>query len=387
MDYTSETMMGHPIVIDNGSGTLKAGFAGDPYPKCIIPSYVGEPKHLPLMASGMEGSTFIGPKAEEARGLLKIKYPMEHGVVEDWDAMQEVWQYVYTKESQMLGGREDVRREDHPVLLTECPLNPRSNRERAAEIFFETFGVPLFYVSIQAVLALYASGRTTGLVLDSGDGVTHAVPICRGYAIPHSIVRVDVAGRDVTRHLKLLLRKEGHVFRSSSEFEIVRQIKEDACFVSQDVDKEHQHDLGADKDKYTLPDGQQIKIGQAKFKAPEILFKPSDIGEECEGVHEVINYSIRKSDMDLREELFKSIVLSGGSTLYKGFGDRLLKELTQLAPKNIKIRISAPPERKYSTWIGGSILAQLTSFKKSLGIKKQDWDESGVNILQKKLFL
>ncbi|TGZ73716.1 hypothetical protein CRM22_001354 [Opisthorchis felineus] len=171
------------------------------------------------MAGALEGDEFIGPKAEEHRGLLSIRYPIEHGIIRDWNDMERIWTYVYSKDQLM------VSSEEHPVLLTEPPYNPKRNREKMAEIFFETFSVPALYISMQAVLSLYSTGRTTGVVLDSGDGVTHAVPIYEGYALPHAIERTDLAGRDVTRFLRLLLRKEGADFHTSSEFEIVRQIK------------------------------------------------------------------------------------------------------------------------------------------------------------------
>lgn len=193
-------LLNQPVVIDNGSGSIKAGFAGDQTPKCIFPNLVGRPKHVRVMAGGLEGDTFIGKKAEEHRGLLTLHYPMEHGIVTDWNEMERIWNYIYSKE------QLQTFPEEHPVLLTEAPLNPRINRERSAELFFETFNVPALFISMQAVLSLYATGRTTGVVLDSGDGVTHAVPIYEGFALPFSIVRSDIAGRDVTRYLKLLLR-------------------------------------------------------------------------------------------------------------------------------------------------------------------------------------
>jgi hypothetical protein len=155
-----------PIVIDNGSGTIRAGFAGEDVPKCYFPSYVGRPKHVRTMAGALEGDVFIGPQAQQYRGLFKINYPLEHGIVTDWDDMERIWQYVYHE------GLKTVS-EDHPVLLTEPPLNPRENRDVAAQILFETFNVPALYSSVQAVLSLYASGKTTGLVLDSGNTQQH----------------------------------------------------------------------------------------------------------------------------------------------------------------------------------------------------------------------
>lgn len=372
-----DVIVNQPVVIDNGSGVIKAGFAGGQVPKCRFPNYIGRPKHVRVMAGALEGDLFVGPKAEEHRGLLSIRYPMEHGIVTDWNDMERIWTYIYGKD------QLSTFSEEHPVLLTEAPLNPRKNREKAAEIFFETFNVPAWFVSMQAVLSLYATGRVTGVVLDSGDGVTHAVPIYEGFAMPNSIMRVDIAGRDVTRHLKSLIRKEGFNFRTTAEFEIVRSIKEKLCYLSTNTQKEE----GIDSDKvlYQLPDGNTLDIGPARFRAPEVLFRPDLLGEECEGIHEVLMYSIQKSDMDLRKILYQNIVLSGGSTLLKGFGDRLLLELKKNLAKDMKIRIAAPQERLYSTWMGGSILASLDTFKK-MWVSKREFDEEGPRVIHRKTF-
>ncbi|XP_041968772.1 alpha-centractin [Aricia agestis] len=373
----NDVIVNQPVVIDNGSGVIKAGFAGDQIPKCRFPNYIGRPKHVRVMAGALEGELFVGPRAEEHRGLLSIKYPMEHGIVTDWNDMERVWNYIYSKD------QLSTFSEEHPVLLTEAPMNPRRNREKAAEVFFETFNVPALFLSMQAVLSLYATGRTTGVVLDSGDGVTHSVPIYEGFAMPHSIMRVDVAGRDVTRYLRLLLRKEGVNLRTSAELEIVKNIKERACYLSPNPLKEET--LDSERAQFTLPDGTQLEIGPARFRAPEVLFRPDLIGEECEGLHEVLMFAIQKSDMDLRKVLYQNIVLSGGSTLFRGFGDRLLAEIRRLAPKDMKIRISAPQERLYSTWIGGSILASLDTFRK-MWVSKREYDEEGHRAVHRKTF-
>ncbi|XP_041368522.1 beta-centractin [Gigantopelta aegis] len=374
---TYDVIANQPVVIDNGSGVIKAGFAGDQVPKYIFPNYVGRPKHVRVMAGALEGDVFRGPEAEEHKGLLSIRYPMEHGIVTDWNDMERIWQYIYSKD------QLQTFSEEHPVLLTEAPLNPRRNREKAAEIFFETFNVPALFISMQAVLSLYATGRTTGVVLDSGDGVTHAVPICEGFAMPHSIMRVDIAGRDVTRYLRLLLRKEGFNFHTSAEFEAVKVIKEKLCYLSLNPLKEESSET--EKIQYTLPDGNIIEIGPARFRAPELLFRPDLVGDEAEGIQDVLIFSINKSDMDLRRILYYNIVLSGGSTLFKGFGDRLLSEVKKQAPKDIKIKIAAPQERLYSTWIGGSILASLDTFKK-MWVSKREYNEEGVKAIHRKTF-
>jgi len=380
MDF-GDVIANQPVVIDNGSGLIKAGFAGDRAPKSVFQSYVGKPKHVRVMAGALEGDEFIGPRAEEFRGLLKLRYPIEHGIINHWDDMERIWAYIYSKE------QLQINSEEHPVLLTEPPLNPRRNRERAAEIFFESFNVPALFVSMQAVLSLYASGRTTGVVLDSGDGVTHAVPIYEGFAINHSLMRIDVAGRDVTKYLQLLLRKEGLIFRTSAEAEIVRTIKERSCYVAVNPSKEEQIevDRNTEQNNYVLPDGRQVKIGASRFRAPEVLFSPDLIGEECEGIHEVLANSILRADTDLRKTLYSNIVLSGGSTLFKGFGERLLGEVKKLSHKDIKIKISASPERTMTTWIGGSILASLDTFKQ-LWVSKREYEEDP-RVLNRKTFL
>ncbi|EGP90964.1 unnamed protein product [Zymoseptoria tritici ST99CH_1A5] len=371
-----------PIVIDNGSGTIRAGYAGEDSPRCFFPSYVGRPKHMRVLAGGLEGDVFIGNRAQEHRGLLKIRYPLEHGIVTDWDDMEKIWQHIYTDELKSLS-------EEHPVLLTEAPLNPRTNRDTAAQILFETFNVPALYTSIQAVLSLYASGRTTGIVLDAGDGVSHAVPVYEGFAVPSSIRRIDVAGRDVTEELQRLLRKSGSVFHTSAEKEIVKAIKEKHSYVALDPKKEEKEWQSASNRggeskvaEYVLPDGRKLKIGPERFRAAEILFDPELIGLEWPGLHQIVVDSINRTDMDLRKALFGNIVLSGGSTMIKGFGDRLLHEVQRLAVKDMRIKIFAPPERLYSTWIGGSILAGLSTFRK-MYVTIDDWHENPDIIHQK----
>ncbi|CAD6889462.1 unnamed protein product [Tilletia controversa] len=371
-----DVLTNQPVVIDNGSGTIKAGFAGADTPKCFFPSFVGRIKHHKVMAGAVEGDIFIGRKAQDLRGLLKVKYPMEHGIVTDWEDMERIWTHIYSEELGTLS-------EEHPVLLTEAPLNPRSNREQAAQIFFETFNVPAFFTSIQAILSLYASGRTTGIVLDSGDGVSHAVPVFEGFAMPHAIRRVDIAGRDVTENLQVHLRRAGYHLHTSAEKEIVRVMKEKCCYLALDVEKEEK-DAARNSENFRLPDGNVVKIGPERFRAPEILFNPLLIGSEYQGVHQVVIESISKVDLDLRKTLYASVVLSGGTTLTKGFGDRLLAAMRR-ENEDIKIKVFAPPERKYSTWIGGSILAGLSTFKK-MWVSAEDYRENGDAIIHRRTF-
>jgi actin len=344
------------VVIDNGTGMMKAGIAGEEAPRVNFPSVVGVPKYSQIHLA--EGKDFyIGQDAIQRKGVLTLEYPLENGIIKNWDYMSKIWHHTYYNELK-------VDPTGQAVMLTEAPLNPKKNREQMIEIFFEKLKVPAFYVSIQAVLALYASGRTTGLVVDSGDGVTHYVAVYDGYSMNHSTLRVDFAGRNLTDYMFEHLSEDGVSLKSTAEKEIAKQIKEKVCYVSQNFEtelKEYEKDPSK-KIEYELPDGTKIKVGDLRIRTPECFFRPSILGFDVPGIHKKIQECVNRCDLDVKKDLWENIILSGGSTMFEGMQDRLTKELSGLLNNQTKLKIIAPVERKYSIWIGGSVLAAMATF-------------------------
>ena len=284
--------------------------------------------------------------------------------------MQEIWKYQFANELKILP-------DSAPILLSEPPLNPLRNREKMAEIMFETFQTPALYLSLQPVLAFYASSKGLGIVLDSGEQTTHIVPIFEGFALRHGIQRLDIGGSDLNRYLMKCLHESGLPAVASAE---IKDIKEKLCYVATDVNNETEQFA-----RYVLPDQQVLQIGSPRFKTPEALFRPSLLGMEAPGIHEIINDSINKCDMDIHKTMYANIVLAGGSTLFPGLCDRLAAEMKSIAPSQMRAKVVAPPERKYSSWIGGSILASL-SFFEQIWVSKSEFQECGVCIVNRKCF-
>uniref|UniRef100_A0A8D3ECL3 Actin-like n=1 Tax=Scophthalmus maximus TaxID=52904 RepID=A0A8D3ECL3_SCOMX len=337
MDYKT------PIVLDTGSGLMKAGFSDEEHPNVIFPTIIGMPKYEEIMNGYLERDVYIGHEAQHMRGVLALMHPIKNGIIRNWDEMEKIWHHTFQQLC--------VEPEDHPVLLTEAAMNPLENRERMVEIMFECFNVPFTYVAMQAVLVLYAAGRTTGVVFDSGDGVSHSVPVFEGYCLPHAVHRFPLAGVDVTMQLTKLLQEQGVSMRSTAELEIVREMKEKCCCVALNYEAElSRGGLSCGETHYTMPDGQIVTLS-AFQQAPEILFKPELIGQDHYGIHESIFKSILSSDIDLRRCLLGNIVLSGGNTLLPGLPERLQAEIKSLVP-----------DRDFSVWSGGAVLANLPTF-------------------------
>ncbi|MEN2495404.1 MAG: hypothetical protein MHMPM18_000039 [Marteilia pararefringens] len=367
------------VIVDNGTGRIKAGFAGEDAPRYVQESVVGIKKNKQVIISQHERTIYVGEEAMRSRGILKLEYPISGGKVKNWEHMEKVWHETYYN-----GLR--IKPEDHNIMLTEAPLNPRENREKMVRIHFENFSAKGIYISIQAVLSLYSAGRTTGCVLDSGDGVTHTVPVTEGSTGATTIGRLDVAGRVYTEYFINLSQAAGNNFKSTAEKDIARLIKEEHCFVPEVLEETRAAYEKSPSEltvQYEMPDGQVINIGNERFEASQVLFDPSLIGSEEKGTSEQLSQSIMKSDVDLRTSLRANIIVSGGTTLTKGYETRVAYDQRATVPDSQTITVIAEPNRGYSVWIGGSVLSSLSSFE-SMWIKKSEYDETGASIVHRK---
>jgi actin-related protein 2 len=376
------------IVLDNGSGYLKAGYSNQTSPELCIPALVGreilrygEKIDLNKIKETKKKSAqkklikqmikerhlkeiMIGDEIIGFRSLLDLSHPVTEGIITDEEDLFKLWDYTLTQKM----GIEDPS--ERRIIVTEAPLNPLSNKIKIFEILFEKIGVGAINIEPQAKCSLFAEGIDTGIVLDSGDGVTHCIPVSDGAILKHSIERMDIAGRHVTEYLVRLLQKKGYAFNSSADFDFVRELKEKYCFVSNDIesDRKLERETSYYNSYHLLPDETRIRISDEKFEAPEILFNPSLIGKEYDGIPYMMMKSINSCPIDSRKGLYSGIVLSGANTLFPGFASRIENEIKKIyketalklaKEKKIKININVidSPKRKYSVFIGASIIA------------------------------
>ena len=307
--------------------------------------------------------------------------------------MKYLWDYTFHE-------RLNITPSDHKILLTEPPMNPISNRVQMCQFMFEQYGFSGVQVSLQATLVLYAQGLYSGVVLDSGDGVTHMVPVYDGVTPDNLIARLNVAGRHMTEYLIKLLQVRGYSFNRSADLATAQILKEKYCYVGYDMEIERKLALETTVllKQHTLPDGTVVKMDRERYEAPEILFNPSLTGE-CEdmGIDKMLYDLVQKrAAIDIRSTLWKHVVLSGGSTMYPGLPSRLEKELRGLFLEDVcqgdekrlskvfKLKIEDPPRRKHMVFLGGSFLADAMRNRAVFWISKEEWEEHGERIVHMK---
>ena len=405
------------IVIDNGTLMMKAGFADENAPRQVFPTIVLKQKHEPYLPSNRTNTyAYVGDEAvyrySRYRYYFNEVIAMKHGIINDFDAMENVWHHTLYNELRVLP-------EEHAVLLTENVLNPKANREKMIEIMFEKFEIPATYLANTAVLSLMATGRKTGIVLESGS-VTQSVPVYEGYALRHAVNTLDIGGEDLTDYLMEIL--EGYQFTTRSDRDIVKNIKEKLCYVAKDFDEEMEIYLNNSKSKinnYELPDGSVISIGSARIKCFEVMFEPKKIGKNSDGIVAMIGKSIVQSGLDMDQ--YKDVILSGGNSCFgvsrriaarlrddvnnlvinkddyfiNGFIRRyytkkeiykdICEEIYKYSKPIKKINIVAEDERKYFAWIGGSIFASLSDFN-GYCIDAEMYKEYGGKIVHRMCF-
>jgi actin-related protein len=358
------------IVIDNGSGTCRAGLAGEDQPSSVFRSVVGVPT-----VSIVNKRTYVGEKAVERRRMLKLNNPIERGVITSWEDMEKVWAHAFAEVG--------VPVEDYPVLITDALLDVKFNREDMVQIMFDRFNAQALYIAFHADLTLYASGKTSGVVLSSGEGVTNIVPVFEGFHVTKAIQNIGVSGRDLTKFLTSCLCDRGYRF-TRAEREIAKMFKESSCYVALDFEKEikdQKEEKKGGEVEYDLPDGTKLAVSDERFRVPEVLFNPSLMGVEAQGIHEAINSAVQKCEIDIRKEMLNNIVLSGGSTLFPGLEKRLTKELEKNTPKgNQRVKVIADDNREELVWLGGSILSSLSTFQENW-ISREEYQEVGAQSL------
>lgn len=394
------------VVLDPGSGVFKAGYAGNEYPTKSFQTVVGLPHLYNETAIHDRRKRFLKKLAGEHVGVEEYKvgeaalanrhnhtlsYPMSRGVVSSWDQMEFIFEHAFLD---LL----DIVPEETLALITEPAMTSTKNREKMAEFLFDVFGMPGIHMMSQAVLSLFSTGRTTGLVIDSGDHVTYTVPVYDGYLLDHCVKRLDIGGRDVTEYLQRLLLERGLYFTSSAEHHFVRELKEsDQHVVQVNTDenitpeeicarwlepaREKQFEV-----EYMLPDGQSFIIGREKLQCTEMLFHPPLVGKEALGISEMVWDSLNSCERDVKKDMYSNLVLVGGNTMLPGFQQRITTDLDSLARKKGVLRnfkVHSDPFRQFSSWSGGSIMASLSTFQ-DLVVTIDEWDEEGPVILEKK---
>ncbi|KAM5229756.1 actin-like protein 9 [Hipposideros larvatus] len=365
------------VVIDMGTGTCKVGFAGRARPTYTVATIVGCQCRKPATIGQPVLETFIG-EAARARPELTLLQPVRNGIVVDWDAAELIWRHMVEHDLR-------VAIQDHPLLFSDPPFSPTTNREKLVEVAFESLGSPAMYVASQSALSVYAHGRVSGLVVDIGHGVTSTVPVFQGYHLPHAIERLDLAGTHLTAFLVEMLRGAG-LQLGQNDLDTVENIKHRYCYVASDFRKEQALPEQECHQSLKLPDGQTVTLGKELFQCPELLFSPPEIpGLSPVGIPTMAKQSLHKVPPEVRVDVAQNVLLCGGSSLFLGFEGRFQAELLGSLPPEAHVVVVAQPTRKFSVWIGGSILASLRAFQ-SCWVLREQYEEQGPHIVYRKCY-
>lgn len=356
------------IIIDNGSYWFKAGFSGEKVPYYLFPSVVG--RYSPLEK---KIDVYIGNDACEKMKFLVFKYPVTHGFVKNWEDMEKILHHT-------MFDQLHVDPSEHPVLITERARNSKECRERMTELMFETFNIPSFYIGNQSLFSLISSGKKTGIVLNIGDGLSEIVPFFDGFLIPRKAKIVNVGGDAITN--AYMNKKELYNLNyQKKEFYI--GMKENLGYIALNYNDEIHKDEYSIEKTYKFFDGKEITLSQDRFIIPEGLFRPHFLRINENGVDYWLFSIIQQCDMEFRKDLYSNILLSGGSTMFKGFKERLQKEIDNLVNPTINVKIESPENRNIATWIGASIFASQNYFS-TKSISRFEYNESGKIIINQK---
>lgn len=372
-----------PIIIDIGSGEIKAGFSGEEKPKVTFNNYFGEPKYKKIIRtfeneSKEKTEQYIGEDCDKYLGLIKLRYPVIHGSFENESDILTIFSHIFTK----LGlNSQEIK--EHPVLITEPILNPSKNREQITHTLVDNLGVPGIFFASQPLLSLFSTSATSGTVLESGEGVTQSCVVYEGYSIPSSYERYNYGGKDVTEFLRDLLKKKGYHFYNSTELKIINEIKENLCYL--EINKRnnsYKKTIIINNSPYYLPDGSNISIGEERILAPELLFNPEYTGKEYLGFTDMIISSINRIDIELKKSSYENIWLSGGNTSFKELDGKLVNELKNKLGKDYRINIfeNEKINPKYRCWVGGNIISTMEVFK-TMWVTRYEWNEKGSRII------
>ena len=361
-----------PIIIDNGTGYIKAGFEGETEPKIVIPNQIGRPK----LNGENKYDFYCGDDIKENREKLRLTSPIERGEVKNWDDMEIIFGHILCKLTDC--------QEEHNVLVSEPTMNPKSQKEKITQMMFENFNISGLYIANQGVLSLLSYGIYNGISVDSGEGITQFVPMYDGKVLPYAINRIDFGGKDLTEYMEKLLM--GKIFPIEKEKEIAKDIKEKACYIPYNLEDEISKVESLD---YKLPDGSSILIKDQRIECPEALFDPSLTYKDYDSIAKICNDSIKMCKESFQKELYNNILLTGGNTLFEGFEDRFRREIFSLAKPSFQedvriVRIFDKKERKFAVWIGGSLLSNILPKVEKGWITKTDYEENGSDIVHKK---